>query len=268
MTEVNIPESNLRLTGLMVVHNEEGVIEEALKSLHFCDEIVVVLDRCTDSTLEIVKKYANCIIEGGEAENFHVEGVRRNTGINACKGHWILELDADERISPELCTEIQTILKTQKEDGYYLVPVRNYVGDRWVKYGWAGSFGTNTVARLFAKGSKVWGKGLVHPSIELNNKLGRLTQPIIHLVDTDINDMIDRLKRYTDARAKDMAAEGELPPFRTSVRKGLTRFYKSYLGRKGYREGRMGFLLALMAMMFIILSHIKAEVELGARPKK
>lgn len=268
MSKENKQPAGIILSGLMVVHNEEHIIEDALKSLHFCDEIVVVLDRCTDGTLDIVKKYADTIIEGGEAENFHVEGTRRNTGIEACNGRWVLELDGDERISPALADEIKMTLKTQQQDGYFLLPVRNYVGDRWVKHGWAGSFGTNTVARLFVKGCKTWGAGLVHPSITLHNNLGRLTQPIIHLVDTDINDMIDRLKRYTDARAKDMAAAGELPRFRTSVRKGLTRFYKSYLVRKGYKEGRMGFLLALMAMMFIILSHIKAEVELGAKPKK
>ncbi|MEC8467446.1 MAG: glycosyltransferase family 2 protein, partial [Pseudomonadota bacterium] len=85
--------------------------------------------------------------------------------------------------------------------------------------------------------------------------------PIIHLVDTEINDMVDRLKRYTDARAQDLAKEG-LPKFRTTLRKGLTRFYKSYFARKGYKEGRMGFLLALMAMLFVVLSHIKAEVEI------
>ena len=100
----------------------------------------------------------------------------------------------------------------------------------------------------------------MHPKVELHNRLGRLTKPIVHLVDKDVNDMIDRLKRYTDARALDMA-QHPLPKFRTTVRKGLTRFYKSYLARKGYKEGRMGFLLALMAMLFVILSHIKAEIE-------
>ena len=99
------------LSGLMVAHNEEEVVEEALKSLHFCDEIIVVLDRCTDKTASIAKKYATQVIEGGKAEDFHIEGVRRNTGIEACKGHWVLELDADERISPELATEIQSTIQ-------------------------------------------------------------------------------------------------------------------------------------------------------------
>lgn len=248
------------LSGLLVAHNEDHVIEEALQSLHFCDEIIVVLDRCTDKSLEISGKYATKVIEGGEKEGFDIEGIRRNTGIEACQGKWVLELDADERISPELAEEIQQTVQNVGEKGYYLLPVHNYVGERHVQYGWAGSFGTNSVARLFTKGSKKWGDGLVHPKVELQNRLGRMTKPIVHLVDDDINDMIDRLKRYTDARAKDMAKE-PLPKFRTTVRKGLTRFYKSYLARKGYKEGRMGFLLALMAMLFVIISHIKAEIE-------
>lgn len=260
--------SEIFLSGLLVAHNEEEVIEDALKSLHFCDEIIVVLDRCTDKSADISQKYATKVIKGGEAENFHIEGIRRNTGIEACAGKWVLELDADERVSPELAKEIKQTIQSQKEEGYYLLPVHNYVGKRHVQYGWAGSFGTNSVARLFTKGSKTWGDGLVHPKVELQNKFGRLTQPIIHLVDKDINDMIDRLKRYTDARAKDMASAGELPKFRTTVRKGLTRFYKSYFARKGYKEGRMGFLLALMAMLFVILSHIKAELELSKNVSK
>lgn len=253
--------NKVMLSGLIVAHNEEQVIEGALKSLDFCDEIVVVLDRTDDGSVALAKKYATKVIEGGLDEGFEVEGVRRNTGIEACKGDWVLELDADERISPALADEIVQTIRYGQKQGYYLLPVHNFVGERHVQYGWAGSFGTNSVARLFTKGSKTWGDGLVHPKVELKNKLGRLTQPIIHLVDTDINDMVDRLKRYTDARAQDLAKEG-LPKFRTTLRKGLTRFYKSYFARKGYKEGRMGFLLALMAMLFVVLSHIKAEVEI------
>lgn len=256
-----------KISALIVAHNEEKMIEEALKSLHFCDEIVVCLDRCTDGTKKICEKYANTIIEGGEKEGWQSEGKRRNAGIEACSHSWILELDADERISEELAKEIPTKVETDV-DGYFLLPIDNYVGDRLVKYGWAGSFGTTAVARLFKKGHKVWGDQMVHPSVELTGKRDWCENPIVHLVDDDINDMMDRLKRYTDSRAKDMAAQGALPPFRKTVRQGLTRFYKSYIGRKGYKEGRMGFLLALMAMCFMIISHIKAEVELGAQYKK
>ena len=257
---------NNGLSGLVVAHNEEEVIEDALKSLHFCDEIIVCLDRCTDGTKTICSKYATKIIEGKECDGWEIEGKRRGIGIDACSNKWILELDADERITPELAKEIPETI-ANSEDGYYIIPIDNYVGNRLVKYGWAGSFGTNRAKKLFAKGCKVWGMQRAHPSLQLKGKEMELKNSIIHLVDKDINDMIDRLKRYTDWVGADMADKGHLPPFKNSVRRGLTRFYKSYFARKGYKEGRMGVLLALMAMMFIIISHIKAECELGAKYK-
>jgi len=250
------------LSGLVVAHNEEDVIEDALKSLSFCDEIVVCLDRCSDGTKVIAEKYADTVLEGGLAEGWESEGKRRNSGIEACEGKWIFELDADERATPELAASIGHITHTVTEEGTYLVGVDNYIGDRLVRYGWAGSFGTTAVARLFTKGSKQWGDQKVHPTVEMGKKLGRVEGQIVHLVDKDIDDMIDRLQRYTTARAADMAAFGNLPPFRTTLRKGFTRFYKSYWGRKGYKEGRMGFLLALMAFLFMVLSHIKAEKDI------
>lgn len=243
------------LSGLVVAHNEEAMLDDAFKSLACCDEIVVVLDRCTDGSKAIAQKYTRNIIEGA----WEIEGERRMLGIEACKGPWIFELDADERLTSELIEEMRTTLP-QTQTGYFLVPILNYVGSRLVQYGWAGSFGTTAAKKLFHKGSKVWGQQRVHPQVTMKGPEYRLKGGLTHLVDRDIDDMIDRLQRYSRAAAADMRGK-PLPPFRKSLRKGLTRFYKSYISRKGYREGRMGFLLALMAALFPILSHIKAELE-------
>ncbi len=251
-----------KLSALVVAHNEAEVIEDCLKSLVFCDEIVVVLDKCTDGTKAIAERYAHTLVEG----SWELEGERRNTGIDACAGDWILEVDADERIHPDLAIEITQHIQAAPE-GYVLLPVDNYVGQRLVLHGWAGSFGTTRAKKLFKKGCKLWGAQRVHPSLELKGQEMRLGEDLapghrlIHLVDKDINDMLDRLKRYTDAAAADMRQSKRIPKFRTSIRKGLTRFYKSYWARKGYKEGRYGFLIALMAALFPILTHLKAELE-------
>lgn len=253
--------SSPRLSGLIVAHNEEEMIEDALRSLSFCDEIVVCLDRCTDDTKEIVLRYTDRILEGGVDQGWDVEGKRRNDGIEFCQGEWIFELDADERATPELGEEVVKTIETA-EPGYFIVPVDNYVGDRLVRYGWAGSFGKSAAPQLFKKGCKWWGPQTIHPNLDLKGQKLYLSYRVIHLVDKNIDDMIDRLQWYTSARAKDMAKNGELPKFRKTLRKGFTRFYKSYLSRKGYKEGRMGFLLALMAFLFMVISHIKAEIEM------
>ncbi len=246
-----------KISGLVVAHNEEDMIEDALKSLNFCDEIIVVLDKCTDNTKKIAQKYTSNIIEG----SWELEGERRNLGINKCTNKWVLELDGDERISPELKTAIIQHIKTAP-DGYVLLPIHNYVGNRWIKYGWAGSFGTSKAKKLFTKGAKIWGDQRAHPALTLNGKETEIINAgIVHLVDKDINDMIDRLKRYSDWVAADMRDSGKIIPLKTAVRKGLTRFYKSYYARKGYKEGKYGFLLALMACLFPILSTLKASLE-------
>ena len=241
-----------RLSGLIVAHNEEEMIEEALKSLSFCDEIVVVLDKCTDGTRQIAEKYASQILEG----SWDIEGARRNFGIEACAGPFILELDADERVLPETAQEIRQVVNEGVE-GCYKIRFDNYVGNRLVRYGWAGSFGASAGDRLFTKGYKTWGLQRIHPSLELKNPVRELKGHITHLVDRDLNDMIKRLCWYTDMRAIDMAQK-PLPPFRTVLRRAGHRFLKALWGRKGYREGKMGFLLAVMAALYQLFSYYKA----------
>ncbi len=95
-----------RLSALVVVHNEEAQLAECLETVQFADEIVVVLDRCTDGSKDIAQRYAAHIIEGG----WELEGPRRNAGIKACTGDWILEVDADERVTARLAKEIRATL--------------------------------------------------------------------------------------------------------------------------------------------------------------
>ncbi|WP_417940783.1 glycosyltransferase, partial [Enterococcus faecium] len=92
-----------KLSALVVAHNEERQLQECLGALRFADEIVVVLDRCTDGSTAIAERLADKVIEGG----WPIEGDRRNTGIDACSGDWIVEVDADERLPPELAAEIR-----------------------------------------------------------------------------------------------------------------------------------------------------------------
>ena len=250
------------LSGLVVAHNEEEAIEDALKSLDFCDEVVVLLDKCTDNTKKIAKKYTNNIIEG----SWEIEGERRAVAINACKGKWIFECDADERVEKPLAQAILEKIKTSP-NGYVNIPVQNYVGDHYIEHGWAGSFGTSRAKKLFSKGAKIWGMERVHPAITLNGKEMEFDRTfakgegLTHLVDKDINDMINRMQRYSDAIAKDWRDKNHMPKFSNSLRRAFTRFYKSYFARKGYKEGRYGFLIALMAFLMIIFTHIKAELE-------
>ena len=110
---------------------------------------------------------------------------------------------------------------------------------------------------LFHKESKIWGNQLIHPEITLKNKLGYLENRINHYVDTNISDMILRLDRYTTTKAKEIRSSGKsIPPLWITIRRSLTRFYKCYISRKGYKERGWGFLNATFAALFLSLIHI------------
>lgn len=245
-----------KLSALVVAHDEEAQLAACLDTLRFADEIVIVLDKCTDRSREIAARYTDRLIEGA----WDIEGERRNLGIDACAGDWILEVDADERVPEALAQEIRHVIATAPF-GHFLIPYDNYVGKRLVRHGWGASWGVSATVRLFAKGAKRWGMTRIHPRVELLGARGRLTTPMVHYVDRDISDMIRRLDRYTTARAADLRASGDIGGFADNLRRLFSRFFKCYVGRKGYREGYYGFLIALFAGLFPLLSWLKAKLE-------
>lgn len=245
-----------RLSALVVAHDEAAQLADCLTRLRFADEVVVVLDRCTDNSAAIARQHADRVIEGA----WPIEGDRRNTGIDACCGDWIVEVDADERLPPELAQEIRVTIATAAP-GYFLIPFDNYVGTRLVRYGWGASWGVSAAPRLFSKGAKRWGQQRIHPSLELTGEKRSLRTPMAHLVDDDISDMIRRLDRYTTARAKDLRESGKIGTLGDNIRRFFSRFFKCYVSRKGYREGGWGFLIALFAGLFPLIAHLKARLE-------
>jgi len=249
--------SEVRLSALVVAHNEEDRIGDCLVRLSFADEIVVVLDKCTDDTKGIAEKYTDRLLEGA----WDIEGDRRNAGLASCTGDWVLEIDCDEWVTEELASEVRTVTQASTYD-WHNVPIDNYIGERLVRYGWGGSFGTSSVPRLSRKGSKVWGPQSVHPSLSWNGVQGpELKGRLIHHVDRNISDVLRRLDSYTSAKARDLRASGQIGSTANNVRRLFSRFFKCYVSRKGYREGGYGLLIALCAGLYPLLSHLKAKLE-------
>lgn len=248
--------SKSSLSALVVAHNEELNLPDCLGSLSFADEIVVVLDKCTDRSKEITLGYTNKIIEG----SWEIEGPRRNVGIEACTSDWILEVDADERVTKQLAEEILRLIQTSK-NGYFQIPFHNYIGDKLVINGWGAYIGVQSGPRLFARGSKRWGDQRVHPEITLPELNGRLDNAMIHYVDDNISDMIQRLDRYSTDMARDRLGSEKLGSFSKNLIRMPARFFKCFIQRKGYKEGLYGFLIALFAALLPMLSYIKAKLE-------
>lgn len=246
-----------RLTAVISVHNEEDRLAACLDKLDFADEIVVVLDRCTDRSMEIALSYTKKIVEGG----WDKEGNRRNAAIAACQGDWILEVDADEHVTPGLAEEIRATIDRTTYD-WHEIPVDNYIGGKLVRYGWGASYGKAAYPGLFRKGVKEWGLQRVHPRLKWSGRKGpMLKNRLNHYVDRGVSDMIRRLDSYSTARARDMREAGEIGTYPNNIRRVFSRFIKCYIGRRGYREGGYGFLIALFAGLYPLVSHIKARYE-------
>jgi hypothetical protein len=164
-------------------------------------------------------------------------------------------------VTPALAAEIRRVAATSPA-AWHLVPVDNFIGERLVRWGWGASFGRSAHAALYRKSAKNWGDGRIHPAVALSGERGRpLSSPILHFVDRDISEMLQRLDRYSSARAQDLRDSGDIGSYGRNLRRIPSRFWKCYVGRRGYREGPWGFLIALCAALYPILSYLKARLD-------
>ena len=250
-------DENIRLSVVLCVHNEEAQLGACLSTLKFSNEIVVLLDQCTDRSRDIAERFTDNIVEG----EWPIEGARRNRALELARGEWILEVDADERVPENLALEILEVIEKSNFD-WHEIPVDNYIGKKLVRWGWGASFGKAAYPGLFRNGVKTWGMERVHPSLQWSGQKGpMLSNRLDHYVDRNISDMIRRLDNYSTRRAQDLREGGTKFCFRKNLRRLFSRFFKCYIVRKGYREGGYGFLIATFAGLYPIISHLKAFLE-------
>ena len=248
------------LSALVVARNEERQLAQCLATLGFADEIVVALDRTTDRSAEIARGFGARIVEGA----WPFEGERRTQAVRACRGAWVIEVDADERVTPGLAEEVRRAIAETPGDAYFLIPIANHVGGRLVRFGWGAYNGAAMRAALYRPGGKIWGKGRVHPPVRYTGERRALAHPIDHFVDRDLSDMFRRLNSYTDAAAADAIDKGEIPKFRSAFRRLFSRAWKSYVARRGYREGAYGVALALFSALYPMLIYLKVVTRMEA----
>ena len=245
----------MTISALIIARNEENKIQRSLKSLDFVNEIIVILDRTTDKTKSMSVLYTNKIY-GGSWES---EGERRNYGISKCNSDWILEIDADEVVSKKLANEI--LEKTNHSDSdFYYIPIKNYVGELAVPYGWMSCMAPDGKFSLFKKNCKNWANGRVHPSYKLVGRKGEtLINPIAHFMSNNISDLLKRFNRNSSLYAEDLKSEKNNLKKLRSLRKVFSRFIKSYISRKGYKSGGVGILIGILCAIYPFVSAIKSK---------
>ena len=249
----------VRLTALVCAQNQEAQLSRCLRRLSFCDEIVVVADRCTDGSQEIARRQGAILVDG----IFPLQNQRKAAGLAACTGDWILELEADEEVDPALAWEIRAVLK-RPTGAAYVIPIHNYVGDAPVRGGWTGDLSSDRAVRLYRRGLKAWrprrlDEGAAAPGAEVGALTGALRR---HLGD-DLGGLLERLRRISGMAAEDLADGGQPP--RAGAGAAAAGFLRSYLLRGGWREGRLGLVVAALTSLYPILASLRARELIAAR---
>jgi glycosyltransferase involved in cell wall biosynthesis len=238
------------LSVVIITKNEEKNIEECFNSIHdLANEIIVVDDFSNDNTVEIAKKYTDKVI----IKRMEIEGRHRNYAYSLASYNWILSMDADERLTLSLKNEIIETLKTPKFNGY-TIPRKNYIGNYWIKYG---GWYPSPQLRLFKKDKFKWEEVEVHPRAFLEGECGHLKNPLIHYSYKNFSDFINKLNRQTTLEAIKWYKENRKIKILKALRKTCDRFFKAFVLKKGYRDGFIGFMLAMFAGLYQIFSYAK-----------
>lgn len=238
---------------VIIAKNEEKRLPDCLSSVNWAKEIVVIDDESQDMTSEIARKAGAKVIRRA----MDIEGRQRNFGFDQAGQPWILSLDADERVSPELAEEmaraIQNYQGNQKVVGFRL-PVRTYIGSRWIRG--AGYYPARK-ARFFRKGRFRYEEAGVHPRALYEGEMVPLNGDIIHYSCTDLGGFINKFNRETTLEAEKWILDGRKMALAKSLRKTIDRFLKNYFLKGGWRDGMMGFVMSVFHGLYQFISYAK-----------
>lgn len=235
---------------VVITKNEEHNIDDCLGSVvNWANEIIVVDDESTDRTLELTRKYTDRVFQ----RKMDVEGTHRNWAYAQASNEWVLSLDADERVTPELRDEIAEILKNPECD-LYTIPRRNFIGDYWLQYG--GQY-PSAQLRLFRKSSFKYEEVEVHPRVFVEGVTGHLKGDVIHYSYRNCAHFLQKLNGQTTLEATKWFKTGRKVSFGKASWRAIDRFFRAYLKKKGYKDGFYGFINAYFASVYQIMSYAK-----------
>lgn len=227
-----------RLSIAIITLNEQGNLPDCLASVAFADEIVLVDGGSHDSTRDIARAAGARVIDATDWQGF---GVQKNRAIDACSGDWVLSIDADERVPEKLREELLILLREPAFD-VYEIPRRSYYCGRFMRHsGWW----PDHVRRLFRRGAARFSNAPVHESLQTDRSIGRLQNPIEHWSFRTIEQVLDKVNRYSSLSAPVVLARGRRPTLATAVLHGAAAFFRTYVLKRGFLDGSHGFMLAV-----------------------
>jgi len=230
---------------IVLTLNEERNIRRCLGSVRWAGEVIVVDSFSTDRTREISREFGAKVIE----HEYDSDLNQRERGFRVAGGDWILVLDADEEVSPELADEIGRVLAAAPAAEGFAVPrLMNFHG-RWIRHGgWYPGY----TFRLFRKDRVTVEDAAVHGGYTVPGEKGRLVNPIHHYSYDSISHYISKMNDYTSLQVMNLLRDrpGLIPGFAKLFFSPVSHFVRNYFTRRGFRDGMPGFLLAVLDSLY------------------
>ena len=239
-----------KLSVTVVAKNEAADLGAALASVAWADEIVVVDSHSTDETVAIARQYTDRVVVHDWLG--HIE--QKNYAASLASHDWILSLDADERVTPELADEIRSTLAADPGHAAFRIPRVTWHLGRWVRStDWYPDFQD----RLYDRRQARWTGRYVHEALTRNGSSGQLRGEIQHYAYRDIADHLETIDRYTTLAARQMHEDGRRAGFLELAGHPPLAFLRNYIARGGIRDGVPGFIISSMNAYYVFLKFAK-----------
>ena len=238
------------ISSVVITYNEEANIGECLDSLQWTDEIIVIDSGSSDNTADIAKTFTPNVIISGNLSY----GVKKNIGIEKASGNWILWIDADERITPELKQEIQKTIAAAEYNAYF-INRKSFFINKFIKHcGWYPDY----TLRLFRKDTGIlFDNQKVHEKAVYSGKTGKLKNDILHYTDRDFEHYFAKLNRYTTLSAEEMHRQGKKATVFDIIFRPVFAFFKMYFLKLGFLDGYMGLVLCSLSGIHVMIKYSK-----------
>lgn len=228
------------LSVILITRNEEANLDDCLTSFEgIAQQIVVVDTNSSDRTLEIAKNHGALISQPADWPGF---GPQKNRALDLATGDWVLSLDADERLTPALRSEIAMVIHHSAHVDCFSIPRLSWYCGRFIRHsGWNPDY----VDRLFKRGSARFSNDLVHERLIPNGQVAKLENPMLHYSFMNYSQVLQKIDRYSTASAEQSFAKGKRSTPLKAILHGLWAFIRTYLLRAGFLDGYPGLALAI-----------------------
>lgn len=238
-----------RIAVIILTLNEEKQIAECIKSAAFADEIVVVDSGSTDRTVEIAQKLGAKVAARAMTDGF---GPQRNFALTQTEAEWVLYLDADERITPELAKEVRQAVSENTPFAYEILRINHAFGQRIMH----GGFRPDYSLRLYPRTAVSW-RGEVHEEAQVTVPKRKLKNVMIHYTYTDWDRYFIKFNNYTSLTARKMRVQGKRSSMLHIIARPWWAFFRVFVLQSGWRDGKIGFILSVFHFFYTMAKYVK-----------